>query len=97
MRRLTNDPKVSIRWAATLAAIEEDRLLLGHGEWLDACGPVVVSQGTRPRVLEPGEGGWRTVVLGESSSAADAIRHGAAVEWHDERGHHGRLRDHRSG
>ncbi|WP_433363469.1 FAD-dependent oxidoreductase [Actinoplanes sp. CA-142083] len=80
VRRLTTDPKVTIRWSATIEAIEPGRLLLTGDEWIDARGPVVVSQGTRPRAFDPGDGDRRTLVLDEASSAAEAIRRGAAIE-----------------
>jgi NADPH-dependent 2,4-dienoyl-CoA reductase/sulfur reductase-like enzyme len=85
VRRLTSNPDVTVRLDTTLEAIEESRLLIGHRgdrQWLDVPGPVLVSQGTVPRVTDPGPGPWRTVVVGEAGladSAADAIRQG--TEW----------------
>lgn len=90
VRRLTTSPRVTIRWASTLGAIEPGRLLLA-GEWLDVAGPVVVSLGTVPRRLETGLGPWRTVDLSGNLSAAEAIRRGSAVDWRPERGHGGPL------
>ncbi len=85
LRRLTANPGVEIRLDTTLEAIDADRLLVGHAgdrEWIDVRGPVVVSQGTVPRHITSGQGDWRTVVVGEAglaSSAAEAVRQGAAV------------------
>jgi 2,4-dienoyl-CoA reductase-like NADH-dependent reductase (Old Yellow Enzyme family) len=87
VRRLTGDPKVTIRLDTTLEAIDDERLLLGRAgvrEWLAVRGPVVVSQGTIPRPAEIGQGGWRTVAVGEAAlagSAAEAIRQGAAITF----------------
>jgi len=82
VRRLTGNADVDIRLDATLEAIEEDRLLIGHAgerKWIDVRGPVLVSQGTVPRRTDVGRGDWRTIVVEDTASAADAIRRGAAV------------------
>ncbi|WP_250032230.1 FAD-dependent oxidoreductase [Paractinoplanes maris] len=84
VRRLTDDPGVSVRLGTTVEAIEDDRLLVGHDgrrEWLPVRGPVVVSQGTVPRSVEVGRGAWQTIVLDHAASAAEAIRHGAAARF----------------
>ena len=81
VRRLTENPNVEIRRETTLEAIEEDRLLLGHGgdrEWCATRGPVVVAQGTVPRQFEA-RGEWRTVVVDAATDAAEAIRWAARV------------------
>jgi NADPH-dependent 2,4-dienoyl-CoA reductase/sulfur reductase-like enzyme len=78
VRRLTGNPAVEIRLGATVEAIEDGRLLL-DGEWRAVRGPILVSQGTVPRALTLGEGGWRTVVLDAPADAAAAIRLGAAI------------------
>ncbi|MEU4235809.1 FAD-dependent oxidoreductase [Actinoplanes sp. NPDC026619] len=84
LRRLTENPAVEIRLGVTLEAIEDDRLLIGHvglREWTPVTGPVIVSQGTEPRPFDPG-GDRPAIVVGEAgfaTSAAEAIRQGAAV------------------
>jgi NADPH-dependent 2,4-dienoyl-CoA reductase/sulfur reductase-like enzyme len=84
VRRLTGNPRVEIRLDTTVEAIEQDTLRLGRGgrlESLPVRGPVLVSQGTVPKPVDVGEGAWRTVMLEESGSAAEAIQSGAAVSF----------------
>jgi 2,4-dienoyl-CoA reductase-like NADH-dependent reductase (Old Yellow Enzyme family)/thioredoxin reductase len=83
--RLQANPRVRIELDTTLEAIEPDRLLLGRGgtrESIDVSGPVLVSQGTVPSLVELGSGRWQRFVVGEAgfgASADDAIRQGAAA------------------
>jgi NADPH-dependent 2,4-dienoyl-CoA reductase/sulfur reductase-like enzyme len=82
VRRLTGNPDVEIRLGTTVESIEDEGLLLGRDGRLEPVpvrGPVLVSQGTVPRPVDLGPGGWRAVVLDETPSAAEAIRLGAAI------------------
>ncbi|WP_157441943.1 NADH:flavin oxidoreductase [Actinoplanes awajinensis] len=68
VRRLTGDPHVEIRLGTTLEAVEEHRLLLGHGggrQWTEMPGTVVVCQGGTPRHLDIGTGPWQVVDVRE--------------------------------
>ncbi|MFC4222301.1 oxidoreductase [Lysinibacter cavernae] len=53
--RLEQNPHVRIRLSSTIAAVELGRVLVtgpgGEQDWLDAAGPVLLSQGVQPRVL----------------------------------------------
>jgi 2,4-dienoyl-CoA reductase-like NADH-dependent reductase (Old Yellow Enzyme family) len=82
VRRLTGNPDVEIRLGTTVEAIEDAGLVLGRDgrfESLPVRGPVLVSQGTVPRPVDLGPGAWRTVVLDDTGSAAEAIRLGATI------------------